>query len=92
MSKRINLGDMVRDVYTKFSGIVGARIEFLHGCSRILIEPTKLDKDGKVQESQYFDEQRVKLVKRMEIKDETKKKVARGGPRDAPARRVGPRR
>lgn len=83
----IKLGDKVRDIYTGFEGIAAARTEWLHGCDRITIEPTSLDKDGKIQECACFDEQRVSLVEALPVlvssDSETEKT---GGPRPAPAR------
>jgi len=61
--KTIQLGDRVRDELTGFAGIVVVMSDFLWACRRICIQPEKLDKDKKVQESQWFDEPQVELVK-----------------------------
>lgn len=82
--ERIRLGDYVRDIYTKFEGIACGRTQWLHGCDRIGIEPTKLDKDGKPVATQWFDDQRVELVERMAVKVVADAKPERGGPRDDP--------
>lgn len=58
----IKLGDRVKDIYTGFEGIAAARTSWLHGCDRITIEPTELDKDGMPGKCQVFDEQRIELV------------------------------
>lgn len=63
----IKLGDRVKDIYTGFEGVASARTEWLHGCDRITIEPTALDKDGKIQDGATFDEQRVELVTAQEV-------------------------
>ncbi len=60
----IKLGDRVRDIYTQFEGIATSRTEWLHGCDRVSINPTTLDKDGKVRERETFDDTRVELVER----------------------------
>lgn len=58
----IKLGSRVKDVYTGFAGIAIGRSEWLYGCARFLVEPFDLDKDGKVREAVWFDEQRVELL------------------------------
>jgi hypothetical protein len=64
----IKLGDRVRDVYSKYQGIAIARSEFLYGCSRICIEPEELDKDGKMKDAMWFDEQRVELIEALGLR------------------------
>ena len=44
----IKLGDKVKDKISGYKGIVTAIAKYLNGCTRILIEPTKLDDDGKL--------------------------------------------
>lgn len=88
----IKLGSKVRDNITGFEGIAVARTEHLHGCARITIEPTKL-KDGKPIDAQWFDEQRVMLLKEMKPKVEPQNSARSGGPqRDANTSRAAPRR
>lgn len=55
----IKLGSKVKDNITGFAGIATGRRNHLHGCVHIAIEPMTLDKDGKVQDGHWFDEQRV---------------------------------
>jgi hypothetical protein len=57
----IQLGSRVRDVYTGFEGTAIARTEWLYGCARVSVEPTEL-KDGKVQDTVTFDEQRLEVL------------------------------
>ncbi len=64
----INLGDKVKDTVTGFTGIAVARTEWLHGCTRISIQPDKLGKDGQPQELQSFDEPQVVLIKAKKVK------------------------
>jgi len=59
----INLGDKVKDTVTGFTGIAVARVNWLHGCDRIIIQPIGTDKDGKIFESQHFDEPQVIVIK-----------------------------
>lgn len=60
--QRLNLGDRVKDSITGFTGIYVCRLEYLHGCVRISIQPEELDKDGKPPEDKVFDEGQVELV------------------------------
>ncbi len=84
---KIKLGDRVKDIYTGFEGIAASRTQWLHGCDRIGIEPTELDKDGKIQDSGCFDEQRVELVESAEPRVSKDSSTAEpGGPRPAPQR------
>ena len=57
----IELGDLVRDKITGFTGIAIGRSIWLYGCERIGIEPTVL-RDGMPMEVVFFDEQRVETV------------------------------
>jgi len=87
----IKLGDQVRDCYTKFEGIATARTEYLYGCTRITIEPTKLV-DGKPVDAQWFDEQRVELIKSRARIDHSGGAVQTGGPMPPPRRIPDPKR
>ncbi len=75
----INLRDIVKDQISGFSGMVTSRTEFINGCVRIGVQPTKLTKEGKPMEVEIFDEQQLDLVK----KSKPKKEKASGGPRPA---------
>lgn len=55
------LGKKAQDKITGFSGILTARCEFLTGCNRYCIQPTKL-KDGKPIDSIYFDEAQIEII------------------------------
>lgn len=59
----INLGDLVRDKVSGFKGIVTSRTEFLNGCVRLGVTPTKLDKDNKPYTPEVVDEEQLELVK-----------------------------
>lgn len=54
----ITLGTKVKDVITGFQGIAISRTEFLHGCTRITVQPQELH-EGKPVEAQWFDEPQV---------------------------------
>lgn len=79
----IRLGDIARDKVTGYEGMVVAITEWLHGCKRIGIQPTKLDKDGKPRDAMQFDELQVELVKA----GKHTPVQATGGPRPNLARR-----
>lgn len=73
---KFELGEGVKDVISGFSGVVMGRSQFLTGCNQYSVSPTKLDKDGKRQDWEYFDENRLvatgKSVKLPTSKDESK--------------------
>lgn len=87
MSKTIQLGDIARDKITGFEGVVVSEHKWLHGCRRLGVQPTTLDKDGKVQEAHTFDEPQLELVTSQVAKGTSDK----GGPRPE-ARRPEPNR
>lgn len=60
---KFNLGDRVRDPISKVVGIVFGRSEWLYNCRTITVAPEGV-KDGKPIEHQFFDEDRLVLVKR----------------------------
>ena len=55
------LGQTVRDVITRYEGVVTSRTEYLHGCTRIVVQSREM-KDGKPVEDQCFDEQRLEVL------------------------------
>jgi len=57
----VNLGDEVKDVVTEFQGIVVAKTKYLHGCSRVGVQP-KIKKDGTLPEHESFDEPSLVVV------------------------------
>lgn len=76
---KINLGDEVKDSVTGFKGIVVARTDYIHGCTRVSVQP-KVGKDGKVPDQMAFDEPALVVLKAALIKrshNET------GGPKDS---------
>lgn len=63
MFKPIGLGDRVKDPVTGFVGIITCTTTWLNGCIRFGVQQEKLGKDGKAQESVYFDQTQLVLVK-----------------------------
>lgn len=58
------LGDHAKDGITGFEGIVMGRGQWLHGPDRIIIQPTRLDRDGKPVSEEHFDIGRIEVMKR----------------------------
>lgn len=85
------LGDLVQDEITKFEGVAFGRADYLYGCAQVLVTPNKLSKDGSPPDSRWFDEQRVKLVKR-QAAPMNPTMASSGGPQNSPPERTGPRR
>jgi len=71
------LGATAQSITRGFKGVIGARSECLYGCNRYLLEPT-VNKEGKMGESYYFDEDDVKILKPRPKKKPAKKDT--GGP------------
>jgi hypothetical protein len=90
----IQLGDRVRDKITGFKGIAVGRTEWLHGCTRIIIEPEEL-KDGKTIENQWFDDKRVEVLDKGVHSVTIQSNEKTGGPQNdpkpasIPTRRIG---
>lgn len=61
MRHKFALGNRVRDVVSGMEGITTHRLEFLNGCIQYAITPG-VDKDGKYQSGQYFDQEQLDLV------------------------------
>ena len=53
---RFELGEELKDRITGFQGIVIARSQYLTGCNRYSLQKQKLNKDGKPEDWQAFDE------------------------------------
>ena len=74
----IKLGSKVRDKITGFEGIAISHIQYFTGCDQIGITPN-VDKDGKIQDTHYFDVTRIDVVEKpLKLNTEASKK--KGGP------------
>lgn len=83
-SKDSKMGKQARDKVTGFEGIITARCEYLTGCAQYGISPPA--KDGKVENTLYFDEGRVEVIG-AGVTAESVASAKTGGPnRDAPQR------
>lgn len=58
----VNLGDLVKDKVSGFTGIATSRTEFLNGCVRFGVSPNELDKDKKPIPIECFDEEQLLVV------------------------------
>lgn len=56
------LGAKAKDKITGFEGIITGRGDYLTGCNTYGLKPTKVDKDGKVPETEWFDEGCIKIT------------------------------
>lgn len=65
----IKLGDEVIDSVTGFKGIAIGETTWLYGCKRVIVQPKGLDKDGKIFDTQSFDEPQLILVKQKKVKE-----------------------
>jgi len=78
MDNKICLGCEVVDIVTGFKGIIDARVEYLYGCNKWSIMP-KAGKDGKVGDTYWVDEGRVRYVGPGINKKEVASKSGKGG-------------
>lgn len=84
-----NLGDLARDTVSGFTGVCVARTEWLNGCWRMTLQPKGLDKDGKPQDTQTFDDFQLEVIT---TKQQAIGSKDTGGPRDEPVRARDPSR
>jgi hypothetical protein len=84
----VELGDLVQDRVSGFTGIATSLTEYLNGCRRVQISP-KVKDDNSLDNERYFDEPQLKVIESQAFKRvENSSEGARpGGPRpDTPAR------
>lgn len=77
-SKMVKLGDKVKDTVSGFEGIAVARHSYLAGCDRFAVQPP-IDKDGKLPESETFDEPCLEVTEVASVKV-TIEPIDPGGP------------
>jgi len=87
--KEIALGNYVKDLITGYEGTLTGRAVYLNGCVRVGIQ-AEIDKDGKVPDGYWVDEQQIILWSKKENRKCCVKKT--GGPMPAPKRQPDPRR
>ena len=54
----IQLGKTYKDKITGFGGVATGHVRYISGCNQVLIAPP-VDNEGKLRDSQWFDEQRL---------------------------------
>ena len=93
-SKKIELGDKVKDVVSGFTGIVIAKTEWMNRCVRITVQPQSLTKEGKTRDSEAFDIEQLILIKPQVVKPKpiAAESNRTGGPMPAVTRRADVRR
>lgn len=74
---KITLGDEVQDKVSGFKGIAIASHLYLHGCTRISVQPKMDKKTGKLPDASSFDEPQLKILKKNKVKQGSHKT---GGP------------
>ena len=72
----MELGSKARDTISGFEGIVVAKTEWLNGCVRYTLEPTKLKDDGSTLDDETFDVQQLEAIEEAKPKE----KASTGGP------------
>lgn len=88
-SKRVELGDEVRDTISGFRGVCTGLFNYINGCVRAMIEPRTLH-DGKPIDAQTFDVSQVDVVKKSVVPSFAGAQGP-GGPRPNPPARKAPR-
>ena len=61
MNEKIELGAIVTDTVTGFTGIAVGRAEYLQGATRIEVQPTRLTSDGDMVKAKWIEETRLKV-------------------------------
>ncbi len=85
---KFGLGDEVKDLMTGMQGIIAARVEFLDGCRRYLVQVPKPTKDGDAGPERNVDEGLLVLIKASKVTVENKMPAVGyqpvpGGPKDS---------
>jgi len=63
ISFKFELGDLVEDTITKFTGVITSQTMWINGCARYGLQAQKLQ-EGRPAEVQMFDEHHLKLKKK----------------------------
>ena len=61
MDTKIELGAIVTDTVTGFTGIAVGRAEYLQGATRVEVQPVKLTGDGDMVKSKWIEETRLNV-------------------------------
>lgn len=90
----VPLGARVKDSISGFEGIVTCRSVWLNGCVRVVITPTKLNKEGSIIPAEVVDEDQVTIIDASpDLRKEVQSKAATtGGDRPSIGRAADPQR
>ncbi len=83
MRDDLPLGRRARDTVSGFEGIIEARTEWLNGCFRISLAPTRLDKDGKIFDSHTFDAEQIEVLDEQIVEEKPEERRTNGPTPDA---------
>jgi len=70
----IENGDRVRDMVSGLEGIITGETKYLNGCVRFIVQP-KINKDGKVPESEWVDSQQIEILEKKAFQKSKKEEV-----------------
>ena len=93
----IELGDLIKDEITGCEGVVVGITDWLYGCKRFTIQPTKVNREGKPNDPMAFDAPQCVLLKKAVAPNIPSVDVFKrpnggpGGPHQTPARRPDPK-
>jgi len=76
------LGRKAKDKITGFEGIITGKVTYLYGCNQYCVAP--LAKEGKILDSQWFDEGRIKITGKGIMPEEVRGDKPGGPNRDCP--------
>ena len=76
--KKPQLGDKVKDSITGFTGVVVASTTWINGCTRLTVQPSGMTKEGKIFETETFDDTQLLVITPKKVKEGNHEK---GGPR-----------
>lgn len=60
--KKLELGETARDTIAGYEGVIVCISNWLHGCTRITIQPREMDGQGRIKDNHTFDEPQVQRV------------------------------
>jgi hypothetical protein len=75
---KFQLGETVKDSVTNFTGVILARAQHMTNCNTYGVSPTKVTKEGKRPDCEWFDEPRLVAQGKPLMNLEPKRKT--GGP------------
>lgn len=80
---KFEVGLKAKDLVTGFEGVISCRSQWISGCNTYGLKP-KVDKDGKLPQSEYFDENTIEITdkKVLELGTTVDNKI--GGPQETP--------